>query len=106
MAPPPQLLLLSLHDKSAPSTAVQLAEEVRQQADSNTATPLTLAELLGVGVAMFSLVGVAKCVNVAEEEVELNAAFASLAAQWRSCDQPFLEVLGIGVSIIDIEVHG
>lgn len=89
-------MLLSLHDKSSPSVAVQLAGEVRRQALSDNATPLTLAELLGVGVAMFSLVGVAKCVKVAEEEVELNEAFAALARKWRTCDLPFLKTLGIG----------
>jgi hypothetical protein len=92
-------LLLSLHDKGSPSVAVQLAEEVRRQVDV-TATPLTLAELIGVGVAMFSLVGVVKCVQVAKEEVELNKAFAALAMQRRSCDLPFLKVLGIGTYVI------
>lgn len=71
-----------------------MAEEVRRQAVSDSTT---LAELLGVGVAMFSLVGVAKCVQVAEEEVELHEAFAALAMKFRSCDLPFLETLGIGM---------
>ena len=87
--------MLSLHDRNSPSIAVQLTEEIRRQAD--TSTPLTLAELLGVGVAMFSLVGVAKCVHVPEEEVKLNEAFAALAMQWRSCDLPFLKKLGVGM---------
>lgn len=91
------MLLLSQHDKDAPSIAVQLAEEARRQAVTNVATPLTLAELLGVGVALFSLVGVAKCIKLASEETELNEAFADLAVKWRSCDVPFLESLGIGV---------
>ncbi len=48
---------------------------------------------------MFSLVGVARCMRVAEEGVELNEAFADLARKWRSCDVPFLEALQIGETI-------
>lgn len=90
-----QVLLMSLHDEDAPSIATQLSQEVRKQALSDDATPLTLVELVGVAVAMFSLVGAETCLRTAEEETELKEALAILASKWRSCDQPFLETVGI-----------
>ena len=86
---------MSLQDEDAPSIAAQLAEEVRKQALSND-TPLNLVELVGVAIAMFSLVGAERCLGASEEETELKEAFATLAGKWRPCDQPFLHSLGLG----------
>ena len=90
------MLIMSLQNEDAPSVAMQLARELRKQALEEETTPLSLTELVGVAVALFSLVGVETCLRVAEEETELKEAFAALASKWRSCDQHFLETLGIG----------
>ena len=92
--------MLSVQDRESPSVGVQLAQEVRKQslgAGGGGATPLTLAELVGVAVAMFSLVGAGLCYKGgAAEEAELKEAFADLASKWRPCDVHFLErVLGL-----------
>ncbi len=92
-----------MQDREAPSVAVQLAQEVRKQAlheaaEEGDTTPLTLAELVGVAVAMYSLVGAGLCCKGGvAEEVELKEAFAALACKRRVCDIQFLEkVLGLG----------
>ena len=87
----------SLHDKDSPSVTAQLTEEAKRQASisSNPATPLSLSELLGVGVGVFSLVGEEGCVKDGMEEKELKEALADLAIQQRECDMKFLKDLGI-----------
>lgn len=87
--------MMSVQDRESPSVAVQLAQEVQKQSleeGGGVATPLTLAELVGVAVAMFSLVGAGLCFKGGvAEETEMKEAFAALACKWRKCDVQFLE---------------
>lgn len=91
-----QVLLLNIQEQDAPSVALQLTEEARKQSHGEGPTSLSLVELLGVGVAMFSLVGMETCLRAADEETNLKEALAALAMKWRSCDLDFLQALGIG----------
>ena len=105
-----QVLLLSVQDRDSPSLAAQLAQEVRQQslqADKQGATPLTLSQLVGVAVAMFSLVGAGVCFKGGvAEEVELKEAFAALACKWRECDADLLsETLGLGRCTVTFDLR-
>ena len=101
-----KVLLLSLHDKDSPSVCLQLTEQARQQtAVASNSSPhkeapsLSLAELLGVAVGVFSLVGEKGCLRSGLEETRLKEALADLAMQWRSCDINFLGALGIGETL-------
>ncbi len=95
----------SLVDSSFPSIVAQLTEEVKRQ-DSlvsqspdqlkTTPTPIPVAELLGVALAMFSLAGEEGCMREEREETSLKEAMTDLATKWRKCDVEFLESLGLG----------
>ena len=97
---------LSLQDQDSPSIATQLADQAHRLAAMATkgtddqeriATPVTLAELLGVAVAMYSWVtGKGGPVSTPEEEEGLKEALSDLAVTRRSCDMEFLQLMGIG----------
>ena len=74
--------------------ALQIAA-MRSSSTPKTAS-LSLTELLGVAVAMYSWAGERGILGTVEEEVSLKDALATLALQWRSCDLNFLSTLGIG----------
>lgn len=95
-----QVLSISLQDKDASSVATQLADLALQMADMVTGptqktAPISLAELLGVAVAMYSWAGEGGALGTAEEEEGLKDSLATLALQWRPCDVTFLGSLGI-----------
>lgn len=101
---------MSLQDKEASSVAAQLADQALQMAIMATdsthktmTTPFSLAELLGVAVAMYSWAGVGGALGTAEEEEELKDALATLALRWRPCDVDFLRSLGVGKGLTSVK---
>jgi len=102
-----QVLSLSLRDQDSPTIATQLAGQAQRLTATatkggghqgrTTEAPVSLAELLGVAVAMYSWVaGEGRAMSTPEEEEELKEALTDLALTRRSCDTEFLQTLGIG----------
>ncbi len=95
-----------MQDKDSPSITSQLTDQVTRlvamasaEGDRDSqgrSVPITLAEFLGVAVAMYSLEGGGVAMGTAEEEEGLKEALTSLALAKRPCDEHFLQRLGIG----------
>ena len=89
---------MSIQDQDSPSMAAQLTDQAVQMA-SNIAqrtAPISLSELLGVAVAMYSWMGRGRAMGTAKEEEGLKEALATLALSWRPCDVDFLRRMRIG----------
>ena len=111
-----QLLMLSVNDTESPSVLKQLMDVVKTQLGGGGGSVVTLCDLLGVMVGLYSLVG-EDCADERSEEIEakvrrggwdltigevlrlfplLQEALAELILKHRGCDAEFSAALGIG----------
>lgn len=113
-----QLLMLSVNDTESPSVLKQLMDIIRTQLGGGGGSVVTVSDLLGVMVGLYSLVG-EDCADEHSEEREakvrgggavmlgrgwlieailslVQEALAELILKHRDCDAEFLAALGIG----------